>query len=141
MNTLSDQPNLPAEYFAWLDTLPELCYVKFKKQEFDVAPRVRLTETIRFNRDQVPYHAQLTAYVKMWSALGHDSANGPKRSRFPYSRLANCVTIGSDNGDPLFVDPSDGYSVWMLHHDSESGEVQPLAPSLQEWIKNAKAVS
>jgi hypothetical protein len=72
--------------------------------------------------------------------MGFDSADGPKNSRFPYDRLVACVTIGFDDGDPLFIDASDDHSIWLLHHDSESGHVQPIATSLSEWLEKAKPV-
>jgi hypothetical protein len=133
-------PNLPEEYLQWLDQLPELCYVKYKRREWDIARRERLDEVTRFNREQVPYYAQLTAYVKMWRALGHDSAEGPKKSRFSYDRLERCVVIGTDNGDPLFIDPTDEYSVWLLRHDSKSGKAERIAPSLGDWVQKAEPV-
>jgi hypothetical protein len=137
---MANPANLPEEYLQWLDQLPELCYVKYKRREWAIARREQLQEVIRLNRDRVPFYAQLTAYVKMWRGLGHDSAQAPKRSRFPYDRLERCVVIGSDNGDPLFVDPGDKYSVWMLRHDSKSGFVEQIAPSLGEWVQKAKPV-
>jgi hypothetical protein len=47
--------NLPTGYLTWLDALPELCYVKFKKREWGMASREQLAEIIRFNRERVPY--------------------------------------------------------------------------------------
>jgi hypothetical protein len=131
---------LPATYFAWLDTLPGPCYVKFKRREWDVATRDRLEESLQINREVVPYHAQLTAYAESWRRRGFDAAEGPKKSRFPYDRLDRCVTIGTDHGDPLFVDPGDNFSVWRLRLASQCGTVAAVTPSLDEWINNAKPV-
>jgi hypothetical protein len=131
-------PDLPPEYLDWLDALPGPCYVVYRGREWDVATRARLTEVLRVNRDRVPYHAQLGAYVAMWRGNGHAAADGPGRKPFPYPRLAGGVVIGTDNGDPLFVDPGDGYSVWMLRLDSTRGKVERVAPSIRDWVDHAR---
>ena len=137
---MAEPIDLPQEYLQWLDQLPELCYVKFKRTEWGIASREQLEEIIRINRERVPYYAQLAAYVKMWRGHGHESADGPHKSRFVYDRLERCLVIGSNNGDPLFVDPNDKYSVWVLRHDSKSGKVDRIAASLSEWVQKAKPV-
>jgi hypothetical protein len=135
---MADATDLPAEYLDWLDALPGPCYVKFRGREWDVATRERLDEMLRINRDHVTFRGQLAAWAKTFQGRGHEAAVGPRRVPFPYARLCRCVTIGSYNGDPLFVDPSDGYSLWMLRIDSVCGDVERVAPSIGVWVKRAK---
>ncbi len=135
---MAEGPDLPPEYLDWLSTLPGACYVVYRGREWDIATRARLTEVVRINRDRVPFHAQVAAFVAMWRGHGYEAADGPGRKPFPYPRLAHGVVIGTSNGDPLFVDPGDGYSVWALRLDSARGEVERVAPSIGVWVEQAR---
>ena len=51
-------------------------------------------------------------------------------------RVAQGFVIGRDNGDDLYLDASDNFSVWIFYHDG--GDVLRIADSFQEFIENAE---
>jgi hypothetical protein len=55
----------------------------------------------------------------------------------PYSldRLAAGLAIGDNNGDVVFLDPEDAYSVWIWHHDGS--DVERLADSFDKCLETA----
>lgn len=59
----------------------------------------------------------------------------PAIHEFGLDRLAQGVAIGEENGDILFLDPSDGHSVWCYWHE---GDIQRLADFFTAWYEKAK---
>ena len=55
---------------------------------------------------------------------------------FPFARLEAGLAIGAGDGDVLFLDPSDGYSVSCFYHDG--GEVEQQGASFAEWLSSAQ---
>ena len=58
---------------------------------------------------------------------------GSEKKKFILSRLAKAICIGHANGDPLFLDPSDGHSVWG--YSREGQYVGPVADSFALFLK------
>ena len=58
---------------------------------------------------------------------------GPSKKKFTLARLRKGVTIGASHGDPLFLDPTDKYSVWTYAQDTAT--VQRLADSFEAFAK------
>ena len=54
----------------------------------------------------------------------------------PKERVFEAFVIGEDNGDYLYLDPSDNYSVWIFHHDG--CDVKKVANSFDSWHQIAK---
>jgi hypothetical protein len=52
-----------------------------------------------------------------------------------FERLGASVAIAEDNGDYLYFDSMDGFSLWVYFHDS--GEVRKVADSFDEWLRDA----
>ena len=58
---------------------------------------------------------------------------GRPKEKFTVARLRRGVCVGASNGDPLFLDPSDQYSVWTYSQDT--GTVQRLANDFAAFVK------
>lgn len=62
---------------------------------------------------------------------------GEAKKKFTLARLRKGVTIGAANGDPLFLDPTEKYSVWTYSQDTAT--VQRLADSFEKFAKPTRS--
>ena len=83
-------------------------------------PVVRLTKVIA---DELRAQKSLKA-IPVW---------GDEKKKFTFARFAKGVCIGHANGDPLFLDPTDGHSVWG--YSREGQYVGPVADSFALFLK------
>ena len=56
-----------------------------------------------------------------------------EKQQFTLARLRKGVCVGASNGDPLFLDPSDKYSVWTYSQDTST--VERLADNFAAFVK------
>jgi hypothetical protein len=59
----------------------------------------------------------------------------PDASEVSAERLRKSITIGNEDTDYLYLDPTDGFSVWQFQFSDRY--VQRVASSFGEWIKRA----
>ena len=129
-------PKLPAAYLAFLEQHDGDTYYLFNDIDGWRFYKVEeLTEVIRVNRDKVQAIYQLTAFAS--SIRKHIGDETEDQDGEPYSldRLAAGLAIGDNNGDVVFLDPADEYSVWLWHHDGD--DVERLADSFEQWLEMA----
>ena len=62
---------------------------------------------------------------------------GKPREKFTLARLRKGVCVGAGNGDPLFLDPTDKYSVWTYSQDTST--VEKLANTFAAFLKPRRA--
>jgi hypothetical protein len=58
---------------------------------------------------------------------------GEAKKKFSLARLAKGVCFGVSNGDPLFLDPTNGHSVWA--YSQENSTVERVADGFAEFVK------
>ncbi len=90
---------------------------------------------IRIDREKVLTIYQLKAYVNSIRAFQGDETEDQDGAPYSLDRLVAGLAIGENNGDVLFLDPENGYSVWIWHHDGS--DVERLADSFDLWIEMA----
>jgi len=83
---------------------------------------------------------------KAWNVLasfGEIDKKYRKRSSIPsgstaitFDHLNKAVVIAEENGDYLYFDSLNDFSLWMYFHDS--GEVQKVAETFDEWLRSAE---
>jgi hypothetical protein len=90
----------------------------------------------------LPFVRCTRAFAELLKAGTGDSAGvkavpivGEKKKKFTLARLRKGVCVGASNGDPLFLDPSDKYSVWTYSQDTAT--VQRLAKDFAAFVKAA----
>ena len=128
------QLNLPESYLKWLDRVGEDMYAEFDGREWELANRKELLEALNIDGNQAAYVDQVKLYVKTIAEVtGESGTVDDEGNEVPFSRLETFLTIGRDNEDVLCVDPSDGFSVWCFC-PSEGGDVEKLAPTLDDWL-------
>ena len=62
---------------------------------------------------------------------------GQAKKKFTLARLRKGVCVGASNGDPLFLDPSDKYSVWTYSQDTST--VERLADTFAAFVRPVRA--
>lgn len=80
-----------------------------------------------------PFVQVLAAYAKTLREFMGDSTADRDGNPFGLDRLAGCVAIGRENTETLFLDPSDGFSVWCFYPDG--GDVRKLSDSFDAWLQ------
>jgi len=125
---------LPETYVRWLDEVGNTSPVKRFGRSWRIYSRAQLVEAVDIDHNTTPAWQQLQSYAKMYRSLSGEEDGcllDQNEHSFPFKRLEQCVVIGECNGDPLFVDPSDGYSVWCLYHDG--ADIEELADALDRF--------
>ena len=130
------QITLPEPFLDWLSTLPTDHFVTYRRTEWYFNSMVELQEPMRVNKFVATNATQLSAWVDFHKSVGAKSADGPKNTKFPFDRLAKCITIASYDTDILFTDPNDAYSMWQFQQ--EDVNVRPLKGDLLAFIESAK---
>ncbi len=95
-----------------------------------------LTEVIRIDREKVTNIHQLEAYANSIQKHVGDETEDQDGEPYTLDRLAAGLAIGVNNGDVVFLDPEDSYSVWVFHHDG--ADVERLADSFEAWLDAAE---
>ena len=127
---------LPDAYYRWLYTLDLDETVEHSGRSWWLSSEAQLTEDVNVDGKSTPSWQQLSSFVATFQeCTGLAETQDQDGNAVPLSRLGSCVVIGDDNGDPLFVDPSDGFSVWCYHHDG--GDVERLCASLDQFMADA----
>jgi SMI1 / KNR4 family (SUKH-1) len=129
-------PNLPTAYKAFLEQHDGEAYYLFDDIDgWRFYTIEELTEVIRVNRDKVLTIHQLTAFASSIREYIGDETEDQDGEPYSLDRLAAGLAIGDSNGDVVFLDPADEYSVWLWHHDG--ADVERLADSFEQWLEMA----
>ena len=131
-------PELPAEYTSFLES-----HSGSQPYEYDgedgwwLAASDKLLKSINIDGKKHPYVHQLRGYAAtlrdVFQSEATTDVNGNDHS---FDRLEAGLAIGDNNGDVLFLDPSNKFSVWLFCHDG--GYVEKLAASFAKWLSKAK---
>ncbi len=99
--------------------------------------RSHLFESVNIDGNAGAFHEILRLYALGLAEIAKKGRPQLHRSLqdFGIGCLASGFAIGEDNADILFLDPTDGLSVWCFHHE---GEVERLKDNFQSWFKQAK---
>jgi hypothetical protein len=134
--SMTSLPDLPASYRNFLKqhdgetsyTIDDIHGWRFYKLE-------ELTKLIRINREKVLTIHQLKAYVNAIREFHGDETEDQDGEPYALDRLAAGLAIGDNNGDVVFLDTEDGYSIWVWHHDG--ADVEKMADSFEQWLESA----
>lgn len=97
-----------------------------------------LCENIEMARvGKAPSHRQLELYIKCYQDMAKTDEIHSSEGKLPASRVANSFVVAEDEGDFLYLDPEDGFSVWIFHHDG--CDVKKVSNSISEWLACAKS--
>lgn len=76
----------------------------------------------------------LRLYVSLQKEHGQKEYTTSNVGQIPLERIESGFVIGHENGDYLYLDSDDNYSVWIYYHDG--GDVLRISDSFEEFIQN-----
>lgn len=74
----------------------------------------------------------LKLYIKLQREFAINDATASNVDNVALSRIEAGFVIGEENGDYLYLDPSDNFSVWIYYHDG--GDVLRVADSFGAFL-------
>jgi hypothetical protein len=137
---------LPQEYLKLLSSLheaDEYCFNEYPEDDPDFEGRCwcflnedDLIEEIDM-RDvgKSAAHKQLELYIKCFSEFNDSQFLTSSDGQISIERVQNGFVVAEDNGDLLYLDPRDDFSVWIFHHDGS--DVMKVAHSIGDWQSRA----
>ncbi len=135
---MAELPPLPKEYLAFLET-----HDGAKSYDFDgldswwLDTKSELLKVINVDGRELQAIYQLKSFSdSLKEHVDDDLTEDENGEPYPIARLAQGLAIGNNNGDILFLDPTDRYSVWIYYHDGF--DVEKLASSFAQWLATAK---
>lgn len=130
-------PELPAEYKTFLESHSGMRpYTYNDVNSWWLATSDKLLEDVSIDGRKNPYVHQLRGYAAtLEEVFDGDATTDANDKDYLFERLADGLAIGENNGDVLFLDSSDEFSVWLFHHDG--GDVERLAESFPKWLSKA----
>jgi len=135
---MSGLPPLPSDYLEFLKSHDgESSYTFGELDSWWLSTEEALLQTVNFDGQKRPAIYMLQSVVVSLKKHGEvDAVEDQDGEEFSLDRLAGGLAIGDNNGDVMFLDPSDGFSVWLYHHDGF--DVERLAGSFSEWLGEAE---
>tara|TARA_R110000737_G_scaffold348057_1_gene381060 strand:- start:45 stop:506 length:462 start_codon:yes stop_codon:yes gene_type:complete len=138
--------SLPQEYLKLLSSLDEAdeyCFNEYPQDDPDFEGRCwcflnedELNEEIDMRGvGKSPAHKQLELYIKCFIEYSDNQFLTSPNGRVPIQSVINGFVIAEDNGDLLYLDPLDDFSVWIFHHDGS--DVMKVANSIGDWQSRA----
>ena len=135
--------DLPETYKKFLDENPngsELTFNETEDPNFDgrywnLMGKNELLESWEMNGvGKTKNFECLRLYVQVQKEFGQGKSTTSNVGKISLSRVESGFVIGDENGDYLYLDPSDNYSVWIYYHDG--GDVFRVADSFEEFMSN-----
>jgi hypothetical protein len=138
--------SLPQEYLKLLTSLheaDEYCFNEYPEEDPDFEGRCwcflnedDLIEEIDMRGvGKSAVHKQLELYIKCFSEFSDSQFLTSPDGQIPIQRVLNGFVVAEDNGDLLYLDPLDDFSVWIFHHDGS--DVMKVTGSIGEWLSRA----
>jgi SMI1 / KNR4 family (SUKH-1) len=95
----------------------------------------RLTEDLDM-RDvgSAPMFNALSLYTKCYAEFTSGTSADSPEGEISLQRIANGFVFGEENGDYIYMDAEDDFSIWFYYHDG--GDVKCVAPSFADWLNH-----
>ena len=137
--------NLPDFYKTFLENNPngsEKSYNVHKEEDPDFDGRywnlfgkTELLESWEMNGVGIAKNFEcLKLYIKLQKEYGVGEYTTSNIGRVSITRVESGFVIGTENGDYLYLDKSDNYSVWIYYHDG--GDVLKITDSFEAFISS-----
>ena len=125
---------LPNEYLNFLSTHSGSQPYEYDHVTWWIATSNELHEQVNIDGKDFPFINQLRGYVS--TLKGFFGEDFMPNENYSLSRLEEGIAIADGNGDVLFLDPKDNFSVWHFYHDG--GDVERVSSSFSQWLEMAK---
>ena len=138
--------SLPSDYLDFLMTIEggeDYCFNEYPDEYPDFEGRCWAffdEELLSENIDMLqigtaPTHRQLELYLKCYQEFSNSNFVHSSDGMLPIERVASGFVIAEENGDLLYLDPEDQFSVWIFHHDGS--DVKKVSESISKWLAQA----
>jgi hypothetical protein len=129
----------PDSYEQILLSMTGPLHITIKKREWNIYTLEKNYNKIYIDGSSCMAVRQLSVFSETLQLFNKSNyTDDDKGNKFSLNRLSKCITIGEDNGDLLFLDPSDKYSVWCFFHDG--GDVLLLEPKFDSFVKKLSKI-
>lgn len=136
---------LPADYLSFLKANPQGTEITFNAYEDDdpdfegihwnIMGEAELLKNWEMNGVGTAMNFEcLKLYIKLQREFAMNDSTSSNVDNVALSRIAAGFVIGDENGDYLYLDPSDNFSVWIYYHDG--GDVFRVADSFSAFLDN-----
>lgn len=141
--TDTSQLRLPQDYLGFLKENPQGTEISFNEypdegpddegRYWDIMGESELLQSWEMRGVGTAMNFEsLKLYVQVQREFAFDDNTTSNVGDVELNRVAAGFVIGSENGDYLYLDPSDNFSVWIYYHDG--GDVLRVADSFREFI-------
>ena len=135
---------LPNSYLNFLKENPDGSEVVFNHNKEDdpdddgkywqIIGEAELLKSFEMNDVGTAQHFEsLKLYVKVFREFAYSDKTDSNVGDIPLDRVEHGFVIGEENGDYVYLDSFDNFSVWIYHHDG--GDVTRIADSFEEFLK------
>ena len=135
---------LPEDYLKFLQNNPdgtEMCFDEYDDpdedydgRDWDLMGIEELKKSWKMNGvGEAENYNCLSLYVKCFQEFSGVNVIESNVGSLPVKRVVNGFVIGSENGDYLYLDPEDGFSVWIYYHDGS--DVLKVSKSFTQWLE------
>ena len=92
-----------------------------------------------FGAGKQPFYRCLGLFLKLYfEFIGKKKMIDSPSGYIEPDRVHGGFVIGEDNGDYLYLDPEENFSVWVYYHDGS--DIKRLSPDFKYFKKNIKEV-
>lgn len=107
---------------------------KYDNRYWMLMPQEELLEVMEMNDVGAARNYEcLKLYVKLFMEFAKSDFIDSNVGDIPKSRVENSFVFAEENGDYLYLDPVDNYSIWIYYHDG--GDVKRVSNSFEELLK------
>lgn len=136
---------LPKDYLSFLKANPdgdEIAFNEYNGEDPDFEGRywnimgeVELLESWEMNGVGTAMNFEcLKLYIQAQLEYAQGDTTASNVGQIALSRIESGFVIGDENGDYLYMDPSDNFSIWIYYHDG--GDVLKISNSFKEFMMN-----
>lgn len=119
---------IPDYYLNWISSLDLDEPVNYEKKDWYLYSLEELSNDTTIDSYTTPTYMQLQSFLKTQREVTGEA---------PLSNddVAQCITIGENNGDPLFFKKNDN-SLWCYYVDG--GDIEKICDSLKTFVKESR---
>ncbi len=131
---------LPEAYKQYIKSKKSNVEVEFNNDEFWLKSIDGLEEPERINKNTTQYWRQMESFVQMYRELSGEP-NGvlltETNDGIHFEHLLKCIVIGEDsNGNIIYIDPLNNFSIWR--HFNDGADLEVLSPNVESFLSNMK---
>ncbi len=126
---------LPDSYLNFLTENLNGTEIEFEERYWNIMGESELLESWEMNGVGTAKNFEcLKLYVQVQREYGQGEYTTSNIGNVELKRVEHGFVIGDENGDYLYFDPSDNYSVWIYYHDG--GDVLRISDSFEKLMLN-----